>query len=599
MDNPAKNIKAVESRTDGHQLDPESMKSIRDFVGLFVKTIHTLLLYPKSNSLPGQFREKFFHVAREVLREYPVFLLATTDRGFYFEGNLVFDAEPSDTNPAYALFRDGVREIGLLSTLTEDEANDFLNIFVRALSRTGERIDLANALWELGLRSVYYRTVDHVAEGETIALPTPAEFDQATQLFFSTVNLEGDSGDDGESNNENNPHGYQGVQKDRYNQIRTLFDGEIQIGAAEARQALDMILADAECDCQTETFRIYDEILRNENTAQTMTEIIEITRYQFDTMVEQNQWDVLPRMLANIQSWLTDFADQSSFIDPLRNALYHAGDKQVLSQMAAFLNENPQTELEPFLDYLNRLDRTSLGAVTAMMGDLEHHAARKMVYNFLAERAEDAVDLVGNYVYDKRWFVVRNVALVLGHVNRPRAVTFLKKAAAHSDARVRLEVIRSLSTLHCPEANELLLSMLDDPDNNLRIQAYKALAATPSLEVFEALEQRIQKADLPQLDQRVRRELLGAYARSGGPRALPYLLSLINRKRLFGKARWEKVKTHVVYALGEIGSTSAADVLRRLSQSRAGALSTAASQVLEQRNRKSGEEIESEEAAEP
>ena len=242
---------------------------------------------------------------------------------------------------------------------------------------------------------------------------------------------------------------------------------------------------------------------------------------------------------------------------------------------------NPQIDLEPFRDYLNRLESVSLGTVTSMLGDLQHHHARKMVYSLLGERGGEAMDLVGNYVYDKRWFVVRNVALVLGRVNRPRAVTFLKKASVHPDTRVRLEAIRSLGELRCPEADELLLKFIDDPDPNLQIHAFKALAYVQAPKVFEALEKRIHNAKLWNFEARVLKELLCAYARSGGARSLPFLLSVINKKRLIGRARWEKVKVYAVYALGEVGSSSILDILRKISGGSDSALRTAARQVLE------------------
>ena len=220
-----------------------------------------------------------------------------------------------------------------------------------------------------------------------------------------------------------------------------------------------------------------------------------------------------------------------------------------------------------------------------MLGDLEHHAARKMVYGYLSERAEQAIDLVGNYVYDERWYVVRNVVLVLGQVNQPRAVTFLKKAIRHADPRVRREVIRSLGTRRYEETDSLLLSLLDDPDPNLQIHACQALATAPSIAVFEALRKRIDESELARLEPRMQRELLAAFARAGGDRALTRLSSIIKKRNLFGKSRRQQIKINAVYAVGEIDSPSAAGFLRELAQATDELLSTPARQVLERSER--------------
>ncbi|MCK5642185.1 MAG: HEAT repeat domain-containing protein, partial [Gammaproteobacteria bacterium] len=182
---------------------------------------------------------------------------------------------------------------------------------------------------------------------------------------------------------------------------------------------------------------------------------------------------------------------------------------------------------------------------------------------------------------DERWYVVRNVVLVLGQVNQPRAVTFLKKAIRHADPRVRREAIRSLGALRFEETDTLLLGLLDDPDPGLQIQACKALAATHSTMIFEALQKKIDESGLAGREPRMQRELLAAYARAGGDRALIRLSSIIKKRKLFGKSRRQQIKINAVYALGEIDSPSAVDFLRELAQATDESLSTPARQVLE------------------
>lgn len=576
-----KNVLANDSGPAVDRPDPKTVKAVRDFVNLFVKTIHTILLYPPTNPLPDQFRSNFYRAAQKILQEDGALLLATTEQAFYYEGEIVYEEEPSDTNPATALFRDGVREIGLLPSLTDEEADAFLNVFVKALSRTGEPPEIANMFWELGCSSIYYRTIDHVIDQVPAAPLESADYLQTSRLFFSTVALDEIQRPDPEEDVEQDPHGYQGIQKDRYLQVRDIFQGEIELGDAQARQLRDMLERDAAGDCLAEAFVIYDEILHNDHTSQMSAEIIRAARRQFDVLAEEDNWTLLPNVLSNIKTWQAKFAKKPHIAGPLRDILYHAGNKETLSRLAAYLNSHPQADLAPFTAYLERLEAVSLGAVTALLGDLEHHAARKMVYTYLGERADQAIDLVGNFVYDERWFVVRNVALILGKANRPRAVNFLKKAIRHDDPRVRREAVRSLGALSCEETDTLLLSLLDDQDQSLRLHACKALAGKHSTAVFEALEKRIGEPELAGLESRLQRELLAAFARAGGDRALPRLSSLIKKRKLFGKSRLHQIRINAVYALCEIDSPSARRLLQELSQVTDEPTRAAARQILE------------------
>ena len=48
---------------------------------------------------------------------------------------------------------------------------------------------------------------------------------------------------------------------------------------------------------------------------------------------------------------------------------------------------------------------------------------------------------------DQRWFVVRNLAVVLGRSGNTTCVPALRRLLSHDDHRVRVEVLRSLSSL--------------------------------------------------------------------------------------------------------------------------------------------------------
>ncbi len=563
--------------------DDPLVQSVREFIKLFIKTIHTLLLYPPSNPLPDQFRGEFFRAARELLKIHSPLLLVTSERGFYFEGQIVWEDEPSDTNPAYVLFRDGVREIGFLPTLTAAESNEFLDVFVKMLARTGESLDISNALWELSIRSVYYRVIDRVADGELTRAPGLADYSRTNHLFFSTVEIDEQEEESTEDNQENNPHGYKGVQQERYRQISEIFDGEVALDKQDAQELVELTTRDAECDGQTEALKILEEIMQGETSQQRVSEIIQVMGYQFDLMIDEDKWAVAPEILKKLFTWTRQGDKNPNLAEAANKGILQAGNRRYLSRMATFLNENPQTDLAPFRSYLEYLDRTALGNVTAMLGELHHHAARKMVYGLLGGRGDEAVDLVGNYVYDKRWYVVRNVALVLGRINRPRAVTFLKKAAKHNDARVRLEALRSLGRLKCPEADAVLMDFIDDPDPGLQIQALKAVAPLPTPEVYTVLEERIQDSRLTLLEPRLQRELLAAYARAGGIRSLTHLMRIINKKKIFRRSRWEQLQINAVYALGDIPSGSITEVLERLRRKGSPALRAAAEQALHSR----------------
>jgi HEAT repeat protein len=110
-----------------------------------------------------------------------------------------------------------------------------------------------------------------------------------------------------------------------------------------------------------------------------------------------------------------------------------------------------------------------------MLGSVEHRPARMMICDFLIANGRETVDLIGGFIYDKRWFVSRNVAMILGEIGNERGVTFLKKSALHTDARVRLETLRAAKRILGEDAERILRGFLNDPDVDLRKRALRAL----------------------------------------------------------------------------------------------------------------------------
>jgi HEAT repeat protein len=90
--------------------------------------------------------------------------------------------------------------------------------------------------------------------------------------------------------------------------------------------------------------------------------------------------------------------------------------------------------------------------------------------------------LVG--LHDERWFVVRNVALLLGELRDPDAVRPLARClAAADDARVRAAAAEALERIGTPGATHALLPALRDAAPAVRLAAARAARRAPAQQV--------------------------------------------------------------------------------------------------------------------
>jgi hypothetical protein len=86
---------------------------------------------------------------------------------------------------------------------------------------------------------------------------------------------------------------------------------------------------------------------------------------------------------------------------------------------------------------------------------------------------------------DERWYVVRNMVLILHRVGDRTSLQAIRECAHHPDLRVRLEAIKGLLKLDLETARGLLAAAINDPDPKL---AETAIGLAGSYGIAEAVE---------------------------------------------------------------------------------------------------------------
>jgi HEAT repeat protein len=132
------------------------------------------------------------------------------------------------------------------------------------------------------------------------------------------------------------------------------------------------------------------------------------------------------------------------------------------------------------------------------------------------------------------------------------AVKDAKKALADADPRVRVEGLEKLRSSVNPDANELLLRGLVDPDVRVRIKAIDVLGVRDVSDAVPILSQRLFLRETPAIESL---HAVAALGRIGDQRGtLPVMEYLKEQSD-------ERSRGTAVFALGEIGDPRATEVL--------------------------------------
>jgi hypothetical protein len=172
------------------------------------------------------------------------------------------------------------------------------------------------------------------------------------------------------------------------------------------------------------------------------------------------------------------------------------------------------------------VERMGPGAVPQLLDVLartENRRTRHLLLDLLAKVGPAVARDATTMLADSRWYVVRNMLLLLRQVGDARSVPAVRRCVDHPDLRVRLEAIHTLFVFDRGVPRELLRRALHDPD--LR-QAEAAMELAGKFGIAEAVEPIVAylRAWDPLGKRRaVRLKAIRALAAIGDPAALPGL----------------------------------------------------------------------------
>jgi HEAT repeat protein len=200
---------------------------------------------------------------------------------------------------------------------------------------------------------------------------------------------------------------------------------------------------------------------------------------------------------------------------------------------------------------------------------------RRGVFNALIQMKEGQDQLI-HMLGHPQWFVVRNVADLVGELRLESAVPALTKQLDHPDERVRKQVALALAKIGTRSAAEPLRRVLRDRSSEVRRQAALGVggktASALAMPLVVALEE--------EKDPEVVRELVLALGRIGSPDAVQALIKIAQPSgRLFGR-KPSALRVTAVEALRVAGTPTAIGTLQNLSNDSDKQVRAAARQAL-------------------
>lgn len=590
-----------------------------------LKVIKVLTIYPPDNPLPTKMRSSVGKRFLELVNRYEGLVFDVRPSELTYQGEIVFRDKGKEEVLAGLFYNTGIIRLEFQSGIIENQFNSFLDIIRNYINDRSADRDLVSQLWQEQLEFIRFTTVEDLALSEYSADTIIEELhdsyrrrsaDETDVLYNNTLPDENGNGssseetapegednsgssDDKMINNEGIEHlplemaatidsssceevtlssspipsdSFNLIMKDNY----TLAEDEVQ----EIRLLLE---ENRYFDPHRTATRVLVEIMHIWDDQKPFFEAVGICEKLLDDLLENGAFAVAAdfvHTLRGLQEEMT--APKPAFSARLADFIRQAGDHNHIDQLTDIINRQPSIDPGLIEIYLESLGWESLVHINGMLSGLTSKESRLMVCNYLIRHGRDKTDIIGSGLRDKRWYVARNTAMILGKIGGDRALHHLASSINHPHRQVREEIMAAIAGTKSDETVDLLCRFLDDPDLELRQAALGYLEKLGGRKFFDKLRSIISAPAFESSSIDEQEQLLIALSRLGGAEVVNFLSSIAGTIRLFGSVPIIQYRLAALAALAHNRSPEAEKALLKLASSRRQWLRQAAVAALEQ-----------------
>ncbi|MFH1312957.1 MAG: HEAT repeat domain-containing protein [Candidatus Eisenbacteria bacterium] len=492
--------------------------------------------------------------------------LLVEENALVYGEEVVYSCAEKLDSLAFVLYRDGIRLITFRSGVGADEIEAFTRAVHDARGTDPHQADLVTMLWEKDLAHITYRAVDTYLDAG------------ARERIEGLVNRSSrpDLGWD---------YGDVVLSRDFFVNQLGLSPPQSETESGPDPKAI------GKADVKT---LVYEMLEENEQVLlKRCTEIcFEIAR----TAGNDEMFDAVVGFLGTACEWLVasgDFNSACSIVSGLRSFegatdlstekravvvdnIGRLGEKRRIIQVADHFDHLTESRVEEIFSYLKLMAPVAVGPLCELLADSEDRAVRYLLCRAISIIGCEDEERMRRYILDSRWYVVRNMVLIMGMTGRPEMIPVLQQASAHSEPRVRRELARALGRIKSPEGIEILRTQLEDDVKQVRSAALTAIRDIGGDTASTVLYDTIKDKDFRKRPLDERKDMMTVYG-SLGRGSFELLRSILDGK----VHRWDKkTRACAAYGLAMIGDDESVELLRTSAGKGRGPMRHAASDAL-------------------
>jgi hypothetical protein len=544
---------------EGMETDEELLLA-RDLCSSFVKAIKAFRFYPPDNPTLKGFRDQVLKKFQFFLSKYNLFTLQIGEYDFSYNGKVLYENRDAKASLAFLFYKDGFRELRFTKGLEEWEIVGLLEIIKRSDNINQLEDDLVTLVWEKDFTHIRYLATDEFLDENP--LPIPEDLDQFRKKLVFTPPahyVEANLLKEGTEEQLD-------LDQILSNTVEERLPFVSNRGAYFlTRDELEGLRKEVEAETKTDfVFNVVDilfEILALRKAPEAYKGAISYFNRILDALLNIGEFQRASELLKRFYIILKTYPLNDWQKEAIQKFILGAGEAPRVGLIGKIVEREEGVRLEEFNNYLVLLQRNSIQPLIKLLGELRNSKTRRVICDALSEIGKNAIELITPFIDDKRWFLVRNIAYILGRIGKEQALPYLLKTFNHEDIRVRRESVQALGLIGGPKAVGFLIKALADGDVRIRAMAAINLGKEGKAAGLASLLEIVQSKEFPKKDPKEIKAFFDGIGMAASGDAIPVLQEILERKSFFGRGKMDEMRVGAANAIAMIGTPEAKSIL--------------------------------------
>jgi hypothetical protein len=590
-----------ENPAEEERADPQAVQRVKELVLSLANTISALKIFPPEHTSAIHFRQDFISKLKAFLTEYQRLELSIGEFGFYYQDKPVYQDEISSKSLPFFFFKDGLRLLAFYQGMDDEEINDLLEIIRLESAKPAEESDVVNALWLKDFPNLQYYAPEEFIENRILEERTESLSKRGLQIIpqelaGKVVDIEVNRQELFSGQLALKPEEKQAVDSFVDKELPELpenwqqnftFEAEGQESGQQQRPSISeagqppekqttflklteedinelnrLLERNRKLSPEEEFINLMMEIMAQEENEGQFVANLNILQDFYLENIKNGHFNIpiiLNKKIRELKTLLA--SSQPARAAKLDDFLTRTSDSKIFDEIRKLVDSKVELNYEALFDYLNQFDLTAIPFMAEMYEKLDKQAFRRLVQNFFREKIAIEPGIITSQLDEQKPRLTEALIEIMQQQPAHKIISFFAAFLTMSSKDLKLKAIEALASFNDELANKLLMALMNDKDQEVRLKATTSLKFLGDTSRLGQLMTEISTARFKARSFEEKKALFEFLGRTGSREAFNFL------KKIFLKKSWlpgtTELRLGAVAGLEKMGSKEALALLRR------------------------------------